>query len=585
MPDMDFASGLIGNFFKTAIDERHRRDTNNLDAANYLLQSGRIRDVNELLPLFGDAGKTLQKQQGKAGSPGAMLSMLANPILKAQGQGGGGATGNVLNAGGGSPQAAPPGAEGAPPPAAAPMPAQGAAAGGAQGQPAPRPGVLKTDAEMRAEANAQADLASQRKINEGRAIFEPKAAATAANTQANIGGRVEVAKINAGTRGTDLHKAYNANIAAFTEKNGAPPSDEEAADIMMKTRADWQAAGRKVTDSEAITKDWLAAARHDNGDQDLTPQQSKVERLKAMKAIALSKQSESPDQKLSRAEALAKFKEGLTAFTPDDLRSLSQTATIGDTQTPYLDTSGFTGKEKAKAMTTAMAAGIVPVTAKQAEQLEAASAAAANLKGFADQIRSKLPKDASGRPIASLENKLSQYFQTDEDLASAVSWDTSVLPLLRAMQVGGRITNLEFQTALNARPKISDTLGTVDKKLAIVNAQLKNGTAPILERGAKAAAGGGGGAGGGTTPTPSPAAGGGPAKPAATSPAEQAKLSAPERVKDPTRRSKARQILLANGKVANDQSIDQLLQKNNDALLDGALKQITAAHTAQKPAA
>lgn len=576
MPDMDFASGLIGNFFKTAIDERHRRDTNNLDAANYLLQSGRIRDVNELLPLFGDAGKTLQKQQGKAGSPGAMLGMLANPILKAQGAGGGGATGNVLNAGGGSPQAAPPGAEGAPPPTAAPMPAAAA-----QGQPAPRPGVLKTDAEMRAEANAQADLASQRKINEGRAIFEPKAAATAANTQANIGGRVKVAEINAGTRGTDLHKAYNANIAAFTEKNGAPPSDEEAADIMMKTRADWQAAGRKVTDPEAFTQSWLKDAESESGGK-LTPAQEKVERLKARKAWAVNGQTESPDQKLDRAKSLAKFKEGLTAFSPDDLRSLSQTATIGDTQTPYLDTSGFTGKEKAKAMTTAMAAGIVPVTAKQAEQLEAASAAAANLKGFADQIMAKLPKDASGRPIASLENKLSQYFQTDEDLASAVSWDTSVLPLLRAMQVGGRITNLEFQTALNARPKITDTLGTVQKKLNIVNAQLKNGTAPILERGAKAAAGGDGGAGGGTTPTASPAAGGGGARPAATSAAEQAKLADPARVKDPTRRSKARQILLANGKVANDQSIDQLLQKNNDALLDGALKQITAAH---KPAA
>lgn len=569
MPDMDFASGLLNGFFKTAIDEKHRRDTNNLDAANYLLQSGRIRDVNELLPLFGDAGKTLQKQAGKAGSPGSMLGTLVNPILKQNGQGGG-ATGNVLNAGGGSAQAPPPGAEGAPPPAA--IPPTPAAAGPQQ----PR-SLLKTDAEMRAESNAQADLASQRKINEGRAIFEPKAAATAANTQANIGGRVKVAEINAGSRGTDLHKAYNAAIAAFTEQNGAPPSDQEASDIMMKTRADWQAAGRKVTDPEAFTKSWLADAESEAGGK-LTPAQEKVERLKARKAWAVNGQTETPDQKLDRAKSLAKFKEGLTAFSPDDLRSLSQTATIGDTQTPYLDTSGFTGKEKAKAMTTAMAAGIVPVTAKQAEQLEAATAAAANLKGFADQIMAKLPKDASGRPIVSLENKLSQYFQTDEDLASAVSWDTSVLPLLRAMQVGGRITNLEFQTALNARPKITDTLGTVQKKLAIVNAQLKNGTAPILQRGAAAAAGGEGEG----TGANKPAAAGGPAKPAATSPEEQAKLADPARVKDPTRRSKARQILLANGKVANDQSIDQLLKKNNDALIDGALKAITAAH---KPAA
>lgn len=584
MPDMDFASGLLGSFFKTAIDEKHRRDTNNLDAANYLLQSGRIRDVNELLPLFGDAGKTLQKQQGKAGSPGAMLGMLVNPILKQNGQGqgsgstggagGGGATGAVTNAGGGSPQSAPPGAEGAPAPA--PIPA--AAVSGQPQSAQPRPGLLKSDAEMRAEAAGVADAASQRKINEANAINTPKLATQQAIAGTNVAGRLAVANVNAGTRGTDLHKAYNGAIAAFTESNGRPPTDQEASDIMMKTRADWQATGRKTTDSEALTKDWLAAAKDANGGVDLTPQQSKIERLKALKAIALNKQSESPSDKLSRAEALAKFKEGLTGFTADDLRGLSQTATIGDASTPYLDTSGFTGKEKAKAMTTAMAAGLIPVTAKQAEQLEAATAAAANLKGFADQITSKLPKDASGRPIASLENKLSQYFQTDEDLASAVSWDTSVLPLLRAMQVGGRITNLEFQTALNARPKITDTLGTVQKKLAIVNAQLKNGTAPILQRGAaKAAAGGGAGAGGGTPFTPSPAA-----TAAATTPEEQAKLAAPARLKDPTLRSKARQILLANGRVANDESIDQLLKKNNDALLDGALKAITAAH---KPAA
>jgi hypothetical protein len=444
--------------------------------------------------------------------------------------------------------------------------------GGGGIQPGAPQGFLKNDAELRAEQAAIADQASQRKINEATAIAAPKLATDLAKTGAIVGGRTTVANINAQYRGTDLHKAYNAAVDAFTETNGRPPTSQESSDLMMKTRADWQAAGRKVTDAEATTKAWLADAKEANGGEDLTPQQEKVERLKATRAMALAKMSETPDQKLSRAEALAKYKEGLTNFTPDDLHALAQTATIGDSSTKYLDTSGFSGKEKAKAMTTAIANGLIPVTAKQAEQLEAASAASANLKGFSDQIMKKLPTDAAGRPIGGLENKLGQYFQTDEDLASAVGWDVSVLPMLRALNTAQRITNLEFQTALNARPKITDTVGTAQKKIAVVNAMLKNGTNPILQRGAASAAAAADG--GGTTPAAAGGAGG-----AGTA------LDDPKRLADASLRNKARQILLAQTppKQADDAHIDQLLKRNNDQIINDTLKGITARKL--KPAA
>jgi hypothetical protein len=244
--------------------------------------------------------------------------------------------------------------------------------------------------------------------------------------------------------------------------------------------------------------------------------------------------SMTPGERMAMAKELASYRASIGASEPEDVSALSQAVTIGDRTTRYFDLSTITGaKEKNRASQHAIKQGIIPVTAKQAEQLEGAHAANANLTGFFQQIRSKLPPDAQNRPLTAVENKLSQFFQSDEDLAAAVAWDTSVLPMLRALQVSGRITNLEFSTALKARPTLTDTVGTAAKKVGTIQQMLSNSAGAILNRG-----GGGGptGGGGGTTPT-------------AINP------------KDPATRTKARQYLIAHGKVATDATIDALLAK------------------------
>jgi hypothetical protein len=273
-----------------------------------------------------------------------------------------------------------------------------------------------------------------------------------------------------------------AEFDAFREKNGREPNAEESTQIVDKARGSWQSAGRKESDYKTFEDTWLSDAAKEGT---LTPGQKKVEQLKARKAWALAGQSETPGEKLSRAKSLEKYKSELSATSPEDVKALSQTITLGDQSTSYFDLGSVSGaKEKNAAAKAAIANGIIPVSPKQAEQLEAAGAASANLTGFMDQVKSRLPKDAASRPLTSVENSLSQFFQTDEDLAASMAWDTSVLPMLRAMQVSGRITNLEFQTALNARPKISDTVGVAAKKIATINKMFTNATGQILNRGA-----------------------------------------------------------------------------------------------------
>lgn len=375
----------------------------------------------------------------------------------------------------------------------------------------------------RTDADEAAKLRSEK--NRFEQVTKPEIAARGAQREKEIG-LTNAAKYGPGTLIGRINTAFD----AFREREGRDPSPEEQAKLTDEARGSWQSAGRKVTDPEAYTKSWLADAATASG-KPLTPQQEKVERLKARKAWALAGQSETPDQKLSRAKALETFKNDLVKVSSDDVKALSQSLTIGDHTTPYFDLGSVSGaKEKTQAAKAAIAQGIIPVSPKQAEQLEAAGAASQNLNGFLDQVKSRLPKDAAGRPLASVQNALSQFFQTDDELASAVAWDTSVLPMLRAMQVSGRITNLEFQTALDARPKLSDTVGVAATKIATINKMFTNATGQILKRGQS------------DTPAATPNRG------QVATPADK--------------RGRAKQALKTAGKADDDATVDLFLKNN-----------------------
>ncbi len=194
-----------------------------------------------------------------------------------------------------------------------------------------------------------------------------------------------------------------------------------------------------------------------------------------------------PDQKMAQAKSLATFRYNVGAPDPEDMANDAQSIRLGDQDVPFVTTEGFTGKEKGLAKKAASKAGITVVTRQQADQLAAANTAIGSLNTFFQSVKDKLPADAKARPLAQIEIPLKQMFQTDEDLASAVAWNITVLPQLRAMAITGRVPVFEYQQALNAQPKLTDTVGTAAKKMAIVKGVLERGAHSVLDRGGKIA--------------------------------------------------------------------------------------------------
>jgi hypothetical protein len=519
MPSIGFASGLLDGYFGTLRDERKRREDNALEAAKFLLSTGRVRNMNDLLPFVGEL---MGQAPGKSTLPGAGGGLISG-LLGGKGKGGGG---RGSGSGGGKPQ----------PhdiltqflnPALKMAQESGARTAGGQARPsfpapatagtppaAPAAGPLMLEDEVTQHEAAAVSAANQTKLDQ-QLGFERRYSAEIRlpEQREQEAARLEQARVTAAARygpGT-LQGRVNSAIDAFTDANGRAPTSEELPAIIDQARAAWQAAGRKESDYKTFEQTWLKDAAAVAGNRTLSAGEQRAEMLKARKAWALAGMTETPGQKLDRAMALERFRLQLSTFTPADIAGLAQSVTIGDQTTRYFDIGSVSGvKEKNQASKAAMAQGIIPVTTQQTQQLEAAGAANANLIGFLDQIRASLPADAANRPLTSIENKLSQWFQTDEALASAMSWDTSVIPLLRALQVTNRITNFELGVALRARPLITDTVGTAARKVAIVQQQLKNGASQVLTRGPGAgktggAGGAGAGAGPGTAPPPAAA--------------------------------------------------------------------------------
>lgn len=134
MPSMSFATGLLNGYFTHQASERSRKEKNALDAATFLLNTGRVRDFNDLLPILdqGTGGTgTGKKPQGflggvKAGAKGqdsnSVLSALINPILQmSRNTGAPGGTGTTGTPGtGGSTGSPEPGTQGNAPTSAIP---------------------------------------------------------------------------------------------------------------------------------------------------------------------------------------------------------------------------------------------------------------------------------------------------------------------------------------------------------------------------------------------------------------------------------------------------------------------------------
>jgi hypothetical protein len=539
VPNAAFASGLLNGYFDTVTQERKRRDDNNLAAAQFLMQTGRVKDFNEILPLIGDmltpmgASSTTGKKRGGKDQmqPQDLLAKFINPALA--GQSGPGSQGTP-----GGPEATT--VEGQAKPS---FPAVGGAPG-ATGYSDPGAGrLLYTEDEAQQRTEAAQGRQQTRAVN----VYEQQ---QDAQTRRQIA--VEQAKIHRGV--VDKQQSQNPDGTwVFKIRNPANPNEvwgEQPAQPPTAMQTRQGTFGDFLKKKEAEVGHPLTSA-------DMT---------KARNDWAKAGATMTPGDRMAMAKAMANYRFDLGQIEPEDVASLAQSVTIGDDTARYFDVSQISGaKEKNTAMTAARRAGIIPVTGKQAEQLEAAGAANANLTEFMGQIEDKLPKDATGRPLGALTNKLSQFFQTDEELAGAVGWNVSVLPLLQAFRVSGRVPVFEYQQAVQSRPQLGDTVGTAQQKVRNLQAMLRNAALQHLNKGQQGTSGLGG-SGGTTPPTTAPATapGAAPGTPGAS--ANPAPYST-------ALRTKARQALVKAGRKADPATIDLFLQKNPEKMIDDFLAQ------------
>lgn len=450
MPNAAFASGFLGSVFDTMQAERARRDQNAMFAAQYLLSTGRVKNYNDLTPLIGDLFESPLSMKGKGGKGGGkgggihdILAKFINPAL--QGQGGAAGAQGAKTLGG---QAQPS------------FPSTGGnVEGGGQASGA---GLFTED-----EFQKRGEAADQRQLDRNFTDFERRERATTK-------GRIEVEQAKphrtqqkwVTVNGKTVSANYDPVDHTYYDNDGNPiqgaverPSPTTGALAERTRQVQAQFPGVSPERAQAVAAKQL--------------QDERVEKVRMQR------------EGLSIRQTQAKLA-AMDVPTAQSVSSLVRGATIGDQATPYLDLGLVQGtKEKNAAIQIARGNGIAVVTPKEADALSSASAASNNLQGFLDQIKEALPADAAGRPLASIQNPLSAYFQTDEALASADAWDTTVIPMLRAISTSGlgRITNLEIGIAERARPKITDTVAVAAQKVAIVERILKNGMAPVLNQG------------------------------------------------------------------------------------------------------
>lgn len=149
----------------------------------------------------------------------------------------------------------------------------------------------------------------------------------------------------------------------------------------------------------------------------------------------------------------------------------------------YVDLTGYTGKIKNAMMDRYTAQGLTVVDGPRAKALSDIDGARLNQDSVLANVLDKLPKDATGRITGGLGNKISQFLQSDEELAAFNAWRTTAIRTLRATagSEGLRLNEKEILLAVaNDIPKITDTIGTAQQKQANIRAQLDNVESSIL---------------------------------------------------------------------------------------------------------
>lgn len=157
---------------------------------------------------------------------------------------------------------------------------------------------------------------------------------------------------------------------------------------------------------------------------------------------------------------------------------ISQYVSNTDTGKNYLDISQITDKKEASVVEkAARLQGIQVLNKDQADQMQNIDVARSNADKILTVVSNFAPSSALSRLVVGPENKLSEFFQTNSDIASFNSYRSAAIEAMRAMagSKGLRINNAEITLATNNDiPKITDTIGVANQKIANLKAQLQS---------------------------------------------------------------------------------------------------------------
>jgi hypothetical protein len=202
----------------------------------------------------------------------------------------------------------------------------------------------------------------------------------------------------------------------------------------------------------------------------INPRTHKMEQIGDAPAGAHFVNEPAPRDPLAAELAQQRLADAKEKNQPTDVSGSIRTTISGK---QYVDLGDYqTPAERSKAQKAAQAAGVPAVSKEVGSSLAAADTARQNLTAMLSVIQSKLPKDAGGRIIAGPENRISQFFQTDQDLAAFNSWRAGAIQAVQALVergMGFRLNQAEIKLIMeNDMPQITDTVGVAQQRVANV---------------------------------------------------------------------------------------------------------------------
>jgi hypothetical protein len=169
----------------------------------------------------------------------------------------------------------------------------------------------------------------------------------------------------------------------------------------------------------------------------------------------------------------AKLKPAAESNIPP-LTAITQTTQAGR---KYIDASQVEPKSLNELQTAAAQQGVPVVNKDTAGILTEIDTAKQNLDLMMQTLQPKLATGAATRPLVGLHNKISEFLQTDSDLAAVGTYRNAAIQAMRAVagSKGLRINRSEIELAIeNDIPKTTDTVEAAKAKIGKMAGFLEN---------------------------------------------------------------------------------------------------------------